>query len=124
MSVQSKTQFLEWLKKTYPLVFEAAYEKMYREQGLQAETPTEENWLDKILNSVSQVAPAILSLKQQKELLDIQMDRAKKGLPPLEVSQYAPTVNVGVSSDVMDKILKIGVPLSLAFLAVKLLGKR
>ena len=73
------------------------------------ELRTGETWLD----TLQRVLPTIVTSYQQKQLLDVQIDRAKQGLPPLDVSQYAPGVRVGVDSSAM-KFLIVGGAIALA----------
>ncbi len=58
------------------------------------EAATEESWLDKVIGAATTIAPAYLQFKQQKEILDMQLERAKQGLPPLETAYLAPTVRI------------------------------
>ncbi len=75
------------------------------EQGLGQTTPpivgptipqeqAEEGWLDKLIGAATTIAPAYLQFQQQKEILDMQLERAKQGLPPLETAYMAPTVRI------------------------------
>lgn len=74
-------------------------------QGLGQATPSimgptipqeqaEEGWLDKLIGAATTIAPAYLQFQQQKEILDMQLERAKQGLPPLETAYMAPTVRI------------------------------
>lgn len=58
------------------------------------EEQAEEGWLDKLIGAATTIAPAYLQFQQQKEILDMQLERAKQGLPPLETAYMAPTVRV------------------------------
>lgn len=58
------------------------------------EAKAESSWLDKIIDAASSIAPAYLQFEQQKKILDMQVERAKRGLPPLESAYIAPTVRV------------------------------
>jgi hypothetical protein len=62
--------------------------------------------------------PVLASTYQQKQLLSVQVDRARAGLPPLDVQQYAPgaNVNVGLSPD-LQKLLIVGGVAALGLLA-------
>lgn len=73
-----------------------------------------ESWLD----SVARLLPIIAATDQQRQLLQVQVDRAKQGLPPLNVSQYSAGVQVGMSSDLKQLLIYGG----LGFLAVMLFG--
>ena len=73
-----------------------------------------ESWID----SAARLVTIIAATDQQRQLLQVQVDRAKQGLPPLNISQYAAGVQVGVSSD-LKNLLVVG---GLGVLAVMLLG--
>lgn len=52
-----------------------------------------QSWVD----TLAQTIPLLITTASQAQLLQVQVDRAKKGLPPLNASQYAAGVNVGLS---------------------------
>jgi hypothetical protein len=71
-----------------------------------------QSWIDSLAAAVSTVAATY----QQKQLLDVQIQRARQGLPPLDVSAYAPGVRVGLSEDTQ-RMLVIGGVAALVLLA-------
>lgn len=73
-----------------------------------------ESWLD----SAARLLPILAATDQQRQLLQVQVDRAKQGLPPLNVSQYAAGVQVGMSSDLKNLLIVGG----LAALGIMLFG--
>lgn len=68
--------------------------------------------LDQIVSFGKSVIPMALSVKQQNDLNQINVERAKKGLPPLNTSAYAAQsaaqVRVGIAPDTQ-KMLMYGV---------------
>lgn len=64
--------------------------------------------------------PTVVMADNQRKLLNIQIERAKAGQPPLDMSNYGLGVNVGLSPDVQ-KILLFG---GAAIIAVMLFKKR
>lgn len=60
-----------------------------------------ESWAQTLTRSL----PAIAATYQQKQLLDVQAQRAKAGLPPLDMSQYSTGVNVGLSPATTNMLL-------------------
>ncbi len=66
----------------------------------QVQTPGE-SWID----ALSRIVPSILATVQQRELLQIQVERARAGLPPLDVSAYTPGVAVGLSKDTKELLM-------------------
>ena len=77
-------------------------------------------WYQNVLDSAAQYGAQYLVLKQQKDIMDIQTQRLAQGLPPLDVSQYAPGVQVGVDSSTKNMLLIGGI----VFAAVLLLRPR
>ena len=49
-----------------------------------------EDWISAVSRAMGQVAMA----DYQRRLLNVQLERARQGLPPLDASQYGATVNV------------------------------
>lgn len=62
-------------------------------------------WYQSVAQTIAQAATQYLTLEQQRELLKIQNERARQGLPPLDVSQYTPGVSVGVESGTQKTLL-------------------
>lgn len=64
-----------------------------------------ESWMD----SLARLLPILAATEQQKKLLDVQADRARQGLPPLDVSQYSAGAKVNFSLDpALQKALILG----------------
>lgn len=64
-----------------------------------------ESWMD----SLARLLPILAATEQQKKLLDVQAERARQGLPPLDVSQYSAGAKVAFSLDPgLQKMLVIG----------------
>lgn len=61
---------------------------------LNQQTPGE-SWTDTLLK----VLPGLAATYQQRQILAAQVERAKQGLPPLDMSQYGLQVSVGMSQD-------------------------
>lgn len=56
---------------------------------------TGENWID----SLARLLTAVVVTEQQRDLLRVQVERARAGQPPLNVSEYAGGAQIGLSSD-------------------------
>lgn len=80
---------------------------------------TGENWYD----ALARLLPVLASTYQQKQLLQVQVDRARQGLPPLDVTQYAGGVQVGMSPE-LQRMLLWGGGLALGLLAIATLRPR
>lgn len=68
------------------------------------------------------VMGGLIMTDYQRRLLNVQLERAQQGLPPLDAAQYGVGVNVGLSADTQ-KILIIG-GLALAGLIVFMGSRR
>lgn len=71
-----------------------------------------ESWV----SALTRVIPSLALTVQQAQLLNVQTQRAKAGLPPLNASQYGLGVSVGASPQITT-ILMLGVGL-VAFMAM------
>lgn len=63
-----------------------------------------ESWTD----TLQRLLPILATTYQQKQLLDVQVERARNGQPPLDASMYAPGVQVGLSSDTTRTLMLLG----------------
>lgn len=81
----------------------------YPDMGIETAAPTSGSWWDQyggdVISAIKSVGTAYLTLEQQKELNDLNMSRAQRGLLPLSPSQFAPQVNVGMSQDTKKLLL-------------------
>lgn len=66
----------------------------------EAQGPTE-SWM----TALARLLPAVAATYQQKQILDIQVQRAQQGLPPLNASQYAAGFQVGLSDDTKNLLI-------------------
>lgn len=97
-----------WLRKNYP----AEVAQVENKSGLGLDQPpsvdqpakiTDAPWYKQIADSVLAVIPAVAAYKTQREMVKLNIERAKQGLAPID---NAAQVRVGVSSD--SKMLIIG----------------
>lgn len=87
-TTQSVGQFFNWLRGSFPQIYGAV-----KARG----APLAAIDLGNLLDNVKDVASAYLQYDAQKDLLKLQLERARAGLPPLDSSQYAPTINAGLA---------------------------
>lgn len=73
-----------------------------------------ESWYD----SLARALPIVATTVQQGQILQVQMDRAKQGLPPLDASQFGIGVNanVGLSADTKQLLTYAGIGVAIMFL--------
>lgn len=81
-------------------------------------------WYQNVLQQLSTAATSYLTFEQQRELLQIQNERARQGLPPLDVSQYTPGVSVGVAQSTQNTLLLIVAIAGGVYLAGQFFGGR
>lgn len=151
----ARAQFLTWLKQDHPAVFRSALQfaetaKAHFEAqsgnpaalsglGLTTDKNTgvttvePKNWWQSIAEGITQAGTAYLAYKGQKAAIDLNLQRAQQGLPPIDVSRYtAPTVRtqVDVSPEIlarlqaggMNTLLLVGGLAAAFFVLPKLLG--
>lgn len=99
---------------TIPGPWAASLETMAPNVGalIDSQQGNAEPWYD----ALARLLPVLASTYQQKQLLSVQVERARNGLPPLDVSQYAPGVNVGLDEKTQ-RLLIIGGVVALGLLA-------
>jgi len=78
-----------------------------------------ESWTD----TLQRILPALATTYQQHQLLQIQVDRAKAGLPPLDATQYAAGVQLGIAPGTQKLLMWGGAALA-GLLALNLLKGR
>lgn len=103
MSSQSKIAFAKWLQKNDPFLFRVAVARAKQEKAKKANLHgisdmfSGINWADlskTVVDTVQKTAPSLIQFKTQAKLLKLNMERAKSGLPPVNSSDYAPTVKI------------------------------
>lgn len=96
--MNAKQAYLLWVKENDPFVYKIALEryKAQRQQGLGTTQPQPESegFFKSMIDTVKNVVPAVMGYKQQKKIMDLQIERAKQGKPPINAGEYAPVVKV------------------------------
>ncbi len=110
-------QFSNWLRARHPNIYSAAISRTYSARGnslsgLAADTVAPAGDTGSFLNNVTDilksVLPAVAGVYTAKQLIDINIERAKQGQPPIEQSAIAPQVNVGIPPAQLDAITGVG----------------
>lgn len=91
-TTRNQELFLVWTKKTFPKLYHAALLKNKARSNLQGMG----GFFDDIIGSITDLAPAYLSFKNQKDLMKMQLKRAEQGLPPANVADYTPVIKTQV----------------------------
>jgi|WetSurMetagenome_2_1015567.scaffolds.fasta_scaffold562844_2 hypothetical protein len=122
-STREKLRYIGMVKQRYPQLFKAAVARMGGSRGLSglgvtsaemmaaqdafAEPGTaSSSWLttatNTLLDTIKQLAPAYVGVQQAKTCLQINADRARQNLAPIDCASggMAPQVAVGISPDV------------------------
>lgn len=138
--------FLQWLKASQPTLYRGISQRLANQPALAGlglnipatdiatQTPSTSatpGWVDSIKNLALTFAQTYLTKQQvdaQKKVLDIQLERARQGLAPLDLdlSQYGltPTANVGLAPDTRTLLMWGGIALAAVYLLPKLLSRR
>jgi hypothetical protein len=140
--------FLSWLAMTQPRTHEKLLAKVTSPSlsglgftaaisavtpaVLESTAPASASTADKVKDIILTLSQGYLTVQQmnaQKKVLDLQLARAKEGLPPLnlDMQQYGltgPQVTVGMSPDTKKLLMIGGIGLGAVLLLPQLLGKR
>jgi len=86
-----------------------------------ATKPVEKAWYEKLLD----LSGPLLQTYQQKKILDLQLERARNNLPPLDTDALATKVKVEIdaSSAITGALSKMAVPISIGVAAIFILPK-
>lgn len=79
-----------------------------------------------VINTIQSAVSSFLPLVTQQKLLNLQVDRAAKGLPPLDLSKYESStqgLNVGINPATQQMLLILGGLAVAAFVVPKLLRR-
>jgi hypothetical protein len=101
MTNESAKAFFKWLSVKDPFVYRVVM-KRYELDGDRQESELGSffgsfDWggmLKSAADTIKNVAPDILKYKQQEKILDMQLKRAKQGLPPANVADYTPAIKI------------------------------
>lgn len=106
--VQATKAFLGWLSRYSPETYAAVLEQvpeaghavseppflmgLGQDPTVTPTVPATVPWWEKAIDIVGGVATQYLQYEAQKDVLDIQKERAKRGLEPITSDVYAPTI--------------------------------
>ncbi|MHB1798927.1 MAG: hypothetical protein ACYCUI_11575 [Vulcanimicrobiaceae bacterium] len=97
----AKLQFVRWVARRYPGLYNAAVRKAMAATGrggLGSIFPT--GFLDHLIPSITALGKTYLGYREQQNVMNLQLQRLAAGQPPLPASQLgtmAPSVNVNAS---------------------------
>ena len=94
--IRDRKQFIGWLKNWAPDLYAAAKAKADAAEINDGTLGQLAGWWETFTQGISDVGGQYIQFRTQKEILDAQLERMRAGLPPLQTSEYAPTVAVKV----------------------------
>lgn len=98
----ARVQFLDWMKRTNPELYRKVMSKATGETGMSAYMDnglgqdTKPSLWERITSSISEIGTAYVGYQAQSEMMDINLERARQGLPPLDAASMAPVVRTQV----------------------------
>ena len=105
---QARIQFADWMNRTYPDLWNAAIRAAENESGNAAqlsglgltvpEAPTQSFW-EKVGGALTGLGTTYLTLKNQRDAMEINLARAQQGLPPIDAASSAPVIRTQVDID-------------------------
>jgi len=128
MLTTPQKQFLTWMRLNEPRLYRAAASAAGNNSGLAAQDvgqPSGGSWWDSFVGAAKQLVPVAIQARSQKQILDVQLRRAEQGLPPLQTSQIAPTVQVQAGlTPALKKILIPALAIGGGLLLYMIMGKK
>jgi len=98
MSDKSRIEFAQWLKNTHPQIFNRAVAVAENQtatlEGL-GEEPKESFW-SKFTKAAAGLGTTYLALKNQRDVMKLNLERAQQGQPPIDAATSAPVVRTQV----------------------------
>jgi hypothetical protein len=111
----NQKKFVQWVERKHPKLYQAALNKTGG--GLSGEDDS--SWWSGFTESLVELGPAYLGYKKQKQEMDIELARAKAGLPPSGYPVQTPPVVRRQSNPYLMPIMIGGVALVAIFLLKK-----
>lgn len=92
--IRRRQQFINWLKNWSPKLYMRAKAKADAVEAKEGTLGQLGGWWETFTENLTEVGGAVLQYKTQKAILDAQLERMRQGLPPLQTSEYAPTIAI------------------------------
>lgn len=96
MSAQSRIDFAKWLKSEHPEIFARATKIASDSQQALAGLGETESFWSKFSKAAAGLGTTYLALKNQRDAMKINLQRAQAGQPPIDVATSAPVVRTQV----------------------------
>ena len=95
--IQARIQFLQWVQDSFPALSAAVIE--YADTPGSSGLGAEQSWWQKAAGGFMALGTTYLALKNQREALKINLERAKSGLAPIDIAATAPVIRTQVEID-------------------------
>ncbi len=121
--------FLAWAKKRMPQAYADVMNRHGRGAGLGEAAATDTTAaqpagiLDTLVNNIGKIGTAYAQYQSQKSLINLNMERAKQGLPPIDAGDVAPQANVGIAPATRN-MLYVGIGALVLIGAMMAFGRR
>lgn len=107
MSAQSRIDFAQWLKNEHPAIFQRAVKIASQGETLGALGAETGGFWSKFSTAALGLGTTYLALKNQRDAMKINLERAQQGQPPIDVATSAPVVRtqVDMSPELTQKLV-------------------
>ncbi len=92
VTVRNRQQFINWLKLWAPALYADAKQKADVIERAEPSLGQLGGWWDTFTEKLTDIGGKYLQYRTQREILKAQLERMQAGLPPLQTSEYAPTI--------------------------------
>ena len=93
---QARIDFAKWLKSEHPAIFNRAVKVAAESQATLAGLGETESFWSKFTKAAAGLGTTYLALKNQRDAMKINLQRAQAGQPPIDVATSAPVVRTQV----------------------------
>jgi hypothetical protein len=106
MSAQSRLDFAQWLKNTHPDIFNRAIKIASQNETLGA-LGAENGFWSKFTTAAMGLGTTYLALKNQRDAMKINLERAQQGQPPIDIATTAPVIRtqIDMSPELTNKLV-------------------
>lgn len=98
--MRNRFKFINWVKTKHPDLYSKIISRIGNQpqalNGLGKDSGS--SWFDSFSTVLNSLGTSVLQYKAQKKLMDMQMQRAQSGLPPLQAAEYAPVIRTQVET--------------------------
>lgn len=93
-TIRHRQAFINWVKNWAPGLYVRAKKKADLVEATEGTLGQLGGWWDTFQESITDLGGKYLQFRTQKEILEAQLERMRAGLPPLQTSEYAPTIAI------------------------------